>query len=525
MKAILRWAGLTALASTAAMVSAARGEPADPSTIIYTRQTTFVVPFRVTAAAESGHQPTAVELHVSGDQGATWGLQATVSPRARGFKYLAPADGEYWFAIRTRHDDGQARPDAPFAAELRVMVDTVPPTLDLAAKCGNEGEIDAQLRISDLHLRPESLRLEFRPNGQPDAWETVAIDPIPADAPGPEHYGEVRWWPQTPDAGFTVRASISDAAGNPSVTQIQVASVVAPSRRDEATVAVQPAAADSSEDAAPVRSRPAAWPADEVSDEPLGHRTDADDPTSAISTDVEPTHAPIQPAVGREVARPDAGTAAGLPLGVRPQMVNSKHFQLDYDVESVGPWGVRRVELWGTSDGGATWTHYGVDTDNQSPLTATVEGEGTYGFRILVQSGSGLVESPPQAGEAPEMWIGVDLTPPACRITEVEQGSGERAGQVLIHWQADDASLAERPVSLAFSQRQGGPWLPIAAGLRNTGRYVWQLDSRVPDQLYLHLEVRDEAGNFTAFDTAEPVLVNALRPRGRIREVRPVTEP
>jgi hypothetical protein len=134
------------------------------------------------------------------------------------------------------------------------------------------------------------------------------------------------------------------------------------------------------------------------------------------------------------------------------------------------------------------------------------------------------VEAPPKSGDAPEVWIGVDLTPPACRITEVEQGYGERAGQLLIHWEADDSQLAERPVALTFSQRQGGPWLPIAAGLRNTGRYVWQLDSRVPDQLYLHMEVRDEAGNISTYEPPEPVMVSALRPRGRIRDVRPVTE-
>ena len=36
--------------------------------------------------------------------------------------------------------------------------------------------------------------------------------------------------------------------------------------------------------------------------------------------------------------------------------------------------------------------------------------------------------------------------------------------------------LAARPVSLSFAETHGGPWIPIASGLENTGRYAWPID-------------------------------------------------
>ena len=81
--------------------------------------------------------------------------------------------------------------------------------------------------------------------------------------------------------------------------------------------------------------------------------------------------------------------------------------------------------------------------------------------------------------------------------------------------------LDARPIALSFGPGAGGPWTPIAAGLENTGSYRWRLDNRVPDRIYLRLEVRDEAGNVGTFETAEPVSLDRHRPEGRIRGVRP----
>ena len=203
-------------------------------------------------------------------------------------------------------------------------------------------------------------------------------------------------------------------------------------------------------------------------------------------------------------------------------MVNSRSFELEYDVDSVGPSGIGRVELWGTRDAGQTWRRFTTVTDNRSPLRVNVPDEGLYGFRIVVINGAGFGAKPPVAGDRPDLWIGVDLPKPTARIVSVQQGVETESGQLIISWRADDKLLAARPISLFFSPTRGGPWTPVAAGLENTGRYAWPIDNRTPPQLFLHLEVRDEAGNVAVHETAAPLVIDQSRPTIRIRSVRPV---
>ncbi len=205
-------------------------------------------------------------------------------------------------------------------------------------------------------------------------------------------------------------------------------------------------------------------------------------------------------------------------------MVNSRTFELEYDVDAIGRSGIAKVELWATRDGGRTWSSMGVDTDNRSPHRTTVEAEGVYGYRITVQSGSGLGGRPPQPGDLPEVWIGVDLTQPSARLISAEAGTGDRAGEIIIRYEANDALLAARPVTLQFSTQPGGRWTTIASGLDNSGSYSWRFDNTVPDRVYLRLEVRDEAGNVAAFEAADPISLDRVLPQGRLRNVRPIGE-
>ena len=172
----------------------------------------------------------------------------------------------------------------------------------------------------------------------------------------------------------------------------------------------------------------------------------------------------------------------GLPPGERPRMVNSRTFELAYDVDAVGPSGIGRVELWGTRDGGQSWRRFTTGSGNRNSLMVTVDDEGLYGFRVGGDQRRGLGGKPPRSGDLPDIWIGVDLTKPTARIVSAEPGVDAEAGRLIISWQADDLMLAARPVSLLFSQDRGGPWTPIASGMENTGRYAWLLDTHTPPQ-------------------------------------------
>ncbi len=205
----------------------------------------------------------------------------------------------------------------------------------------------------------------------------------------------------------------------------------------------------------------------------------------------------------------------------RPRLTNSRRFSLDYDVQAVGPEGVSAVELWGTTDGGRTWAKWGTDPDNTSPFDVEVNNEAVYGFRIVVVGKNGLATATPQSGEAADIWVGIDLTPPTAKLTSAMYGQGDAAGKLDIQWEASDVHFGSRPIVLAISDRPSGPFTPIAVGLPNTGQYFWEYDPRSPRQIYLRLEARDEAGNIGIDQLNEPIRVEGLEPKGQIRGFSP----
>jgi hypothetical protein len=179
------------------------------------------------------------------------------------------------------------------------------------------------------------------------------------------------------------------------------------------------------------------------------------------------------------------------------------------------------VELWGTSDGGRTWVKWGSDPDKQSPFDVEVNGEAVYGFRVVIVGMSGLASNAPHSGDAADIWIGTDLTRPTARIVSAAYGQGEMAGKLDIRWEAHDPNLPSRPITLAIGDRPEGPFTPIAAGLPNSGQYLWEYDPRSPRLIYLRLEVRDEAGNLAIDQLTEPIRIEGLQPKGRIRGFLP----
>jgi hypothetical protein len=195
--------------------------------------------------------------------------------------------------------------------------------------------------------------------------------------------------------------------------------------------------------------------------------------------------------------------------------------EVAYDLGD-NPVNVRSVELWSTSDGGQTWRKIASDDDNRSPIAIKVESDGVYGFRLLVHRQGGPIEFPPATGQPPELVIEVDSTEPKCRLTRADQMPGLRSSELIIAWEASDRRLAERPVTLRWSQRPDGPWRTLAAGLENTGSYSWQMPDPLPAEIYLRLEVRDAADNVGQSTADKPVTPQQATPPGRLRGVMPL---
>jgi hypothetical protein len=524
------------------LILAAAGEPAAAdgrprSEPIQTRQTFFAIPFRIERTDQAATEPAAVQLQVSVDQGKTWKVYSKVQPNLDRFHFRADGDGEYWFAVQTVDQQGGLRPPQLTVPGLRVIVDTTTPRIDLDARRGPNGEITLRWRIAEPNLDPESMRVFYRTDTAPNL-QSVAIDRKQLAAAGPIRFGDVSWWLQQGGTRAEIRVEVRDRAGNAAISHAQVNLQATTSQQPQpnpATPSPQTAGtpAQSWRGGGQSPSSPR-WQPQRTAVTTVGNAGGGPRLTGPPSAGAAPTASwpspegsvaiQINPALGNQYSPPSAaGTSnEAHDPSRRPRMVNSQVFELEYAVDAVGPSGIARVELWGTRDNGQTWTSFGVDEDKQSPLVITVKEEGIYGFRIAVESGMGLGGEPPASGTAPDVWIGVDLTKPDVRVISAEQLTGQHSGEIVIGWEAHDPILAHRPVSLLYSGSPGGPWLPVAENQEASGRYTWLAGKDVPDQVYLRIEARDDAGNIGIFESPQAITLDRLPPTGRIRDIRPV---
>jgi hypothetical protein len=217
-------------------------------------------------------------------------------------------------------------------------------------------------------------------------------------------------------------------------------------------------------------------------------------------------------------AQPAAHRQASSQTSVR--VVNSKRFNLDYEVRDVGSSGVAGVELWYTQDGN-TWHKHDAKLHHRSPYVIEVAEEDLYGFTLVAHTGSGLSGRVPRTGDAPQVWVEVDVTRPAVRLLDVQPGTGAEAGTLDVLWQATDKNLDPHPITLSYAESADGPWAPIAAHLENTGRYAWHMPAGVPARLLVRIEALDRAGNVGAAQTPAPLAADVTLPTTSIRDVEP----
>lgn len=232
-----------------------------------------------------------------------------------------------------------------------------------------------------------------------------------------------------------------------------------------------------------------------------------------------PAISPLAPAPPRGAVStsPSANSQPAL-AGI--QYLNSLDFEIGYDVDTAGTFGVTRVELWGTRDDGQSWQRLSVDTDNRSPILAAVQAPGDYGLKIVVETAGGIDPVRPRPGDRAEMMIRIDTAPPIAQLTGVRQGTAAQADTLHVEWQPAPSPAAGERVSLAYSSSPNGPWVTAVADLPNNGAYNWRLARHLPVSFYLRLEIRDPAGNTATDQTQVPVTISLPTPSGRLSNVR-----
>jgi hypothetical protein len=576
---------LPVFALVAADQAAPLAVPAPPPPIFW-RQTLFSIPFQVQQPANPAQEPAEVLLYVSPDRGVHWDNRPWMKaqPKKGYFLFRAGSDGEYWFDVRTVDRAGQVHPQGLNAAKLVVVVDTVPPKIQLTARRGDDGRITANFRIEEPYLRADSLMIDYRA-APGAAWQGVLVAPNEIHSNNAVHTAEATWFPSPQNAAGTieVRLRVSDMAGNPAEVhaQVNMSATAASDARfsaappGDATLRIVGAA--SQPPAMSVAQMRIPWPAENTVAAAAGPAPPADRYGNVVGPDggsvairVNPPAANQLVAVRDQAAPPAAASAAPMPAfsefrpgtsnppdmraaqnppntfnGLTPgasasaaspavekdvapppgtalRWINSRVFQLTYDTRALGSSDNVGVELWGSRDGGKTWQSFGADARGQSPMLVTVPEESIYGFQMKLLNG-GPAGRPPLSGEAPRTWIGVDLTRPTGRITQARQGAGRDADKLFITWEAgDNRALADKPIALSYSERPSGPWTPIAGDLPNTGQYVWQLKANLPQRAYLRLEVRDAAGNVATIETPEPAALDLSAPTVPLGELRPL---
>ena len=627
-----RIGGLLILICLSASAAVAQS-PAGSNTLpIPWRQQVFSIPFQVTRPTGRPDSPTEVQLYLSLDQGKTWRLAQKVPPQQGKFTFRAHADGEYWFAMRTLGANGLFLDNQPLSPGLRVFVDTSAPVLQLQGQRGQSGEVALNWQVTDAGMDAKSLKLEYQ-SGSDEQWRPLSVTGM-QQGPVPGSYvGKASFYGGQTGGDITVRAEVSDVAGNRTVSQAKIPADGSPSTKPnevagnqgnsvqqfannpnvngsvnqraappvnpytnmpngngantqatgqtntqnnyqsgtknpfqqspnngqaqqntgqsdpQGTYAQNPMqpgdtghiSQDNVFQEKPATAQP--WPADKVARAPLeqsgplapgGERFYAQrnsNPTQnsqnlqpdryAMRNDPRTPQQPgyqmvSQPRDEAEVYSP--APQFELPPGVKVRMVNSPAFELQYDVSSVGPSGVARVELWGTKDGGRTWALFGDDPDRESPVPAEVKFDGIYGFKIVVHAGSGKSSPLPQPGDTPEVWVGVDLTMPTGEILAAEPGEND----INIRWTTSDAYPHAKPVTLSYSAAINGPWTQITSDQPAQGAYTWKPNREVPEAVFIQMQAVDEAGNVMTTINQQSVALPHHRPQGRIRDVQPI---
>ena len=446
-----------------------------------------------------------MQLYVKGPLG-EWTKQETVPATATHFKCRVLTDGEYWYSVVTVSLNGKVNPEDVTQAQpsLKVVVDTQPPLLAVHTWSGPDGETLLKCTMIDANPDPSSIRLICRTS----VGGEILLDPI-ADQPGVF---------KIPGDVNPLRVTGKDLAQNETVQDVNFKQITA--------AAPQPFA--------PIVPTPA--------NNSFNPHSPQFDPQSPIVSTPNINPLPGNPSVPNEIPVPpwgpppvvtpaSVGSSAvasvdnlpkiAVPPGPAPanrKILNTPQATIDYRIDSVGPSGIGKVEVYLTVDQGQTWKRLKEDFNKRSPVDIELPGEGLFGISVIVTNGNGFGGTPPQRGDQPSYWIEVDTTCPYVSLRPIDPNTAS-SGALEIRWTASDKNLASEPVSLFYRTRPDGVWQTIASGLKNDGLYRWAFPRGAGAQFFFKIEVVDQAGNVGHVETPNAIVLDMTEPRGIITNV------
>jgi hypothetical protein len=216
------------------------------------------------------------------------------------------------------------------------------------------------------------------------------------------------------------------------------------------------------------------------------------------------------------MARPSM--PSGLPSSDKPadrKLLNTTTAQLEYRIDTVGPSGISRVDIYITRDRGQSWEKLAEDANKRSPVSINLPGEGLYGVRLAITNGNGFGGRAPKSGDRPQYVVEVDATSPRVEFHPYEIVNGA----IDIRWSASDANLGPEPVNIFYRARPDQSWQPIARNVKNDGVYRWAFPPEIGGQVFVKLEVADLAGNMTKVETPTPIMLDQTEPEATLVDV------
>ena len=520
-----------------------------------------------------------VLLYVARNGENTWYQEAFVTPDKDAFVYVAKDDGVYWFKmviedLKGNKDPADLTRDPP---DLKMVIDTAAPQVRVTNAKRNGEEIIVEWSVEDKFPNDAETKVHFRATDNPKTyWQEVTL-------PANSRTG-VKFPCGTSD-GITVRITAVDVAGNrtevtkdfpaagagqPSISlspgPVTPTPPAPPAGNGMGTGAVVPPPTDIippgpvGPGPTPPVGAPPAPPIMTPTPPISSHHAAPYTPPTGGHTGASPSGpsplAVVDPKAAPSGALPTAGSApAGGWSGATPtvevtraQVINYPRFDLGFDLEQRGPSGISRVDLWVTRDEGKTWHKWSQHDGKGGAVRVALDVrensqlEGNYGFRLVPVSGAGLSEREPVAGDAPDMRVVLDVTPPQLDLFPPVSDPNS-PDTLILQWRATDRNFGDDPITLEWSESPTGPWKPVASNgndpivqatamntpvvkrLANTGQFGWRVPAGVPARVYLKATARDAAGNVKEVVTREPILVDLTKPRAKINGIVPPVTP
>jgi hypothetical protein len=174
---------------------------------VYWPRFDFVIPYNV---EQSGQTPREIVLETSNNGGRTWAVYSRSDVRTKQFQFLAIADGEYLFRLKTLDSQGRSfdNPGEPLA----VVVDTIKPEANLVIEIDPKGIMLAEFAIADLALDASTVQLTYQTESMNEPAEIV-FD-LQQDQETLEWLGTGSWELPVGVVQLSVRLTAKDRAGN-----------------------------------------------------------------------------------------------------------------------------------------------------------------------------------------------------------------------------------------------------------------------------------------------------------------------